>query len=166
MSWIDLLDKAKTRALEVKEIDILRSSFRLLDENNRQLKENNGLLKDKVSTLEREIESTKLQNSNLKKQVEGTPSTSNKYDPNEYEVEILITLAKFDDDHTQSPYPIGVSAIIGMSITQVRHHLDTLWNNEYIKGRQFNTSDEDLRFFLDEKGRQYLVTNNLLASTQ
>jgi predicted RNase H-like nuclease (RuvC/YqgF family) len=61
MDILGLLEGAKNRALELRDIEILKHTYELQEDNSKQLKESNQLLRDEVSRLKSNHDELKTQ---------------------------------------------------------------------------------------------------------
>lgn len=120
----------------------------------------NAVLRDKLQELERkydtlEIENNRLKEENrkLKNELKELKNTSKLSKPEE---KILILLSSGNIEVT----PETISSQIGLSLTKTEYYLGRM-HREYVSSQDW-CDGRPSEYHLTQKGRQYLVENNLI----
>ncbi len=120
----------------------------------------NAVLRSKLEDLEKryeaiEAENTKLKEENQKLQSKVKELTSSD-ELCENEEKILILLSS----HNQPLIPEMISARLGLSLTKTKYYLERMWR-QYVYSYDY-TGDKPSEYYLAQKGREYLVENDLV----
>jgi len=118
-----------------------------------------ALLRDKLQELERkyealEVENAKLkqENQDLKTKLKELTSTGELSEP---EVKILLLLSSCNGELA----PEVIASRLGLNLTKTKYYLDRMWN-EYVYSNDY--TDGRSEYYLIQKGRGYLIENNLI----
>jgi len=118
-----------------------------------------ALLRDRLQELERkydalEVENSKLkqENQDLKNKLKELTSTSKL---SESEVKILLLLSSSN----RGLEPEVIASRLGLNITKTKYYLERMWN-EYVRSQDY--TDGRSEYYLIQKGREYLIENDLI----
>lgn len=119
-----------------------------------------AVLREKLQELEKkyselETENTKLKEKNRKltSRLEELTKTS---ELSENEIRILVLLSS-----TKQPLiPEMIAGNLGLSLTKTEYYLERMWN-KYLYSHDY-TTDRPSEYYLLQKGREYLVENDLI----
>ena len=152
----EILNGFKGKALDLKDIELIKHTYELQEENNKQLKENNELLKEKVAQLEAQIVNLVTENTKFKKQTTKAPKRLPAPKLNDLSVCILQCLAKRDGNRVSEN---TISETCEKNPTKLRHALKELERGKFI------VQSYDFRGYYSilHLGRGYLAKNGLLS---
>jgi cell shape-determining protein MreC len=110
-------------------------------------------LEKKYSELETENTKLKEENRKLKSTIEELTKTG---ELSENEKKILVLLSSCKGEPTAEM----IAASLGLSLTKTEYYLGRMWN-EYVYSYDY-TNDRPSEYYLVQKGREYLVENDLI----
>jgi FtsZ-binding cell division protein ZapB len=120
----------------------------------------NAVLRDKLQELERKydalgVENDKLkeENQKLKKELKELTNTGKLSEP---EVNILLLLSTCNSELT----PEMIASQLGLNLTKTKYYLERMYK-EYVYSHDW-TSGRPSEYYLIQKGREYLIENNLI----
>lgn len=167
MEIVKLLGTFKGKALDLKDVELLKHAYQLQDENIKQLKTSNDLFREQVESLrlqirERdseiasltgEIAQTKAQ---LEEAVRQRPEENSAL--SEEQTTMLTHLANHEDRRV---YHTDIANWMSLPLTIVKHHMESLSNDDYVH-LGYNMHHNRIRVSLTGRGRAYVVENNLV----
>jgi predicted nuclease with TOPRIM domain len=117
------------------------------------LREKLQKLEKKYSELETENTKLKEENQKLKSRLEEMTKTS---ELSENEIKILILLSSCEHKLTATQ----IAGVINLSLTKTKYYLERMWK-KYVYSSDYYT-DRPSEYYLLQKGREYLVENDLI----
>jgi chromosome segregation ATPase len=133
----------------------LQDRVREFEAKHAALETENAILKDEKRALNLKIQELEAEVVNLKDEIHELTHTD---DLHETEIKILVYLA---DENTLN---FTDSMLINLQLdkTRLSYFLEILRNREYISYFGGSFIGEPIRYYLNQKGREYLITNNLI----
>jgi hypothetical protein len=126
----------------------LQEKLRTLEAKYAAVETENAILKDDKRKLEAE-------NKRLKQEIESLTHTD---DITEIERKILALFGDPNGDHTAE----GIVEELRLHPTKVDYYLEALVNKRYIRQAGVYAVSEPIPYYIEQKGREYLIENNLI----
>lgn len=128
-----------------------------------------AVLREKITTFENEIAALKQENASLKDdkrelQAENKrlkdeiKSLTHTVDLDDTEIKILVQLADPHRHHTAE----GLRNQLQIHPTKLDYYLEGLEEKGYIRTPSLYVIDEPMNYYIDQKGREFLIKNNLI----
>jgi FtsZ-binding cell division protein ZapB len=121
----------------------------------------NAVLRDKLQELERKydalgVENSKLkeENQNLKNKLKELTSTGKLSEP---EVNILLLLSSCNRELTSEM----IASQLCLNLTKTEYYLERMYKEEYVYSHDW-CDGRSSEYYLIQKGREYLIENNLI----
>jgi DNA-binding MarR family transcriptional regulator len=127
---------------------VLREKIATFESENAALQTEVAILKDDKRKLEAE-------NKRLKDEIKSFTHTD---DLHETEIKILVHLANLDGSDDEE----NIVASLKLGQTRTDYFLQSLWDKDYIRRSAVLMSGQEVIYYLEQKGREYLIKNDLI----